>query len=41
MSTESGLRIVWLYPDLLSTYGDRGNLLILSRRARLQRPRPA
>jgi hypothetical protein len=24
---------VWLYPDLLSTYGDRGNLLILADRA--------
>ncbi len=33
MSTESRLRIVWLYPDLLSTYGDRGNLLILAHRA--------
>ncbi|HET8641688.1 MAG TPA: glutamine amidotransferase [Pseudonocardiaceae bacterium] len=35
MSTEypSALRIVWLYPDLLSTYGDRGNLLILAHRA--------
>ena len=33
MSTESALRIVWLYPDLLSTYGDRGNLLILASRA--------
>ncbi|GLY20607.1 glutamine amidotransferase [Micromonospora sp. NBRC 101691] len=32
MSTES-LRIVWVYPDLLSTYGDRGNVLILARRA--------
>lgn len=32
MSTES-LRIVWIYPDLLSTYGDRGNALILARRA--------
>jgi CobQ-like glutamine amidotransferase family enzyme len=32
-STEQ-LRLVWLYPDLLSTYGDRGNLLILARRAR-------
>jgi len=31
---ESALRIVWVYPDLLSTYGDRGNLLILVRRAR-------
>jgi len=32
VSTES-LHIVWIYPDLLSTYGDRGNLLILARRA--------
>ena len=31
--TESALRVVWLYPDLLSTYGDRGNMLILARRA--------
>ena len=30
------LRIVWLYPDLLSTYGDRGNMLILARRADLR-----
>ncbi|QSB03907.1 type 1 glutamine amidotransferase [Natronoglycomyces albus] len=33
MSTRF-LRIVWLYPDLLSTYGDRGNLLVLAHRAR-------
>ena len=32
----SSLRLVWVYPDLLSTYGDRGNLLILERRARLR-----
>jgi CobQ-like glutamine amidotransferase family enzyme len=31
---ESRIRIVWVYPDLLSTYGDRGNMLILARRAR-------
>ena len=36
MSTESALRLVWVYPDLLSTYGDRGNLLILARRADLR-----
>jgi lipid II isoglutaminyl synthase (glutamine-hydrolysing) len=30
------LRLVWVYPDLLSTYGDRGNLLMLERRARLR-----
>jgi CobQ-like glutamine amidotransferase family enzyme len=27
------LQIVWVYPDLLSTYGDRGNMLILEHRA--------
>lgn len=36
MSTDSHLRVVWVYPDLLSTYGDRGNLLILARRAGLR-----
>jgi CobQ-like glutamine amidotransferase family enzyme len=35
-STESALRLVWVYPDLLSTYGDRGNLLVLQRRAQLR-----
>ncbi|MBO0839149.1 MAG: glutamine amidotransferase [Actinobacteria bacterium] len=30
------LRLVWIYPDLLSTYGDRGNTLMLERRARLR-----
>ena len=32
----STLRLIWVYPDLLSTYGDRGNLLVLERRARLR-----
>jgi CobQ-like glutamine amidotransferase family enzyme len=32
----STLRLVWVYPDLLSTYGDRGNLLVLERRAGLR-----
>ena len=32
MST-SILRLAWIYPDLLSTYGDRGNLLVLAHRA--------
>jgi CobQ-like glutamine amidotransferase family enzyme len=37
VSTEqSCLRLVWVYPDLLSTYGDRGNLLMLARRATLR-----
>jgi CobQ-like glutamine amidotransferase family enzyme len=35
VSTEE-LGIVWVYPDLLSTYGDRGNMLILARRADLR-----
>src|SRR5271170_7489031 len=32
----SSVRLVWVYPDLLSTYGDRGNLLVLQRRAGLR-----
>jgi CobQ-like glutamine amidotransferase family enzyme len=32
----SRLRLIWVYPDLLSTYGDRGNLLVLQRRASLR-----
>src|SRR5438128_810089 len=28
------IRIVHLYPDLLSTYGDRGNVICLEQRAR-------
>src|ERR1700677_4181154 len=32
----SAIRLVWIYPDLLSTYGDRGNLLVLARRAQLR-----
>ena len=35
-ASASSLRLVWVYPDLLSTYGDRGNLLVLQRRARLR-----
>lgn len=34
--TGAALKLVWVYPDLLSTYGDRGNLLVLERRARLR-----
>jgi CobQ-like glutamine amidotransferase family enzyme len=30
------LRLIWIFPDLLSTYGDRGNALVLRRRARLR-----
>lgn len=32
--SDSSLRLVWVYPDLLSTYGDRGNALVVERRAR-------
>jgi CobQ-like glutamine amidotransferase family enzyme len=32
----SALRLIWIYPDLLSTYGDRGNLVMLTRRAALR-----
>ena len=35
-SGPSALRLVWIYPDLLSTYGDRGNLIMLARRASLR-----
>lgn len=31
------LRIAWIYPDLLSTYGDRGNMLVLAHRAEARR----
>jgi len=27
------LAIGWLYPDLMNTYGDRGNIIVLSKRA--------
>jgi len=29
---KNKLRIGWLYPDLMSTYGDRGNIITLKRR---------
>ncbi|KUO08343.1 glutamine amidotransferase [Streptomyces sp. SS7] len=32
--SDNQLRIVWVYPDLLSTYGDQGNVLVVERRAR-------
>ncbi|MCT2593943.1 glutamine amidotransferase [Streptomyces sp. N2-109] len=31
---DANLRVVWIYPDLLSTYGDQGNVLVVERRAR-------
>jgi lipid II isoglutaminyl synthase (glutamine-hydrolysing) len=33
VQSDNALRIVWIYPDLLSTYGDQGNVLILEQRA--------
>lgn len=35
--SDSSLRVVWVYPDLLSTYGDQGNVLVVERRARQRR----
>lgn len=33
LSTKSySLKIGWLYPDLMSTYGDRGNIIVLKKR---------
>lgn len=31
--TEMSITIGWLYPDLMSTYGDRGNIISLQKRA--------
>jgi len=31
-NTKYSLTIGWLYPELMSTYGDRGNILVLQRR---------
>jgi lipid II isoglutaminyl synthase (glutamine-hydrolysing) len=31
---QSEMTIVWIYPDLLSTYCDQGNVLVLEQRAR-------
>jgi len=34
------LNIGWLYPDLMNTYGDRGNIIALSRRLKLRKIKP-
>jgi CobQ-like glutamine amidotransferase family enzyme len=36
VTTHRPLKIVWIYPDLLSTYGDQGNTIVLERRAALR-----
>ena len=35
--SDNQLRVVWIYPDLLSTYGDQGNVLAVRRGARRRR----
>ena len=32
LATNHNLTIGWLYPDLMSTYGDRGNIIVLTKR---------
>jgi CobQ-like glutamine amidotransferase family enzyme len=32
MNSQFNLTIGWLYPDLMSTYGDRGNVLVLKKK---------
>lgn len=32
MKRKNKLKIAWLYPDLMSTYGDRGNVVVLKKR---------
>jgi CobQ-like glutamine amidotransferase family enzyme len=36
VDTSNELRLIWVYPDLLSTYGDQGNVIMLARRAQLR-----
>lgn len=33
MTKDYNLKIAWLYPDLMSTYGDRGNIIVLQKRS--------
>jgi lipid II isoglutaminyl synthase (glutamine-hydrolysing) len=33
-STHKKLTIGWLYPELMSTYGDRGNIIVLQKRCK-------
>ena len=30
-TTNYKLKIAWLYPELMSTYGDRGNIIVLKK----------
>lgn len=32
MKTKQSVQLLWMYPDLMSTYGDRGNVICLRRR---------
>jgi len=31
LTTNYKLKIAWLYPELMSTYGDRGNVIVLQK----------
>src|SRR3990167_10891965 len=33
INNKYSLTIGWLYPDLMNTYGDRGNIIVLQKRA--------
>lgn len=37
LNTRYTINIGWLYPDLMSTYGDRGNIIALTRRLEWRR----
>jgi len=37
MINNESLTIAWLYPDLMNTYGDRGNIVCLQRRCELRK----
>lgn len=36
-NTKYSLTIGWLYPELMSTYGDRGNIIVLQKRCQWRR----
>ena len=31
-SQKYSIKIAWLYPELMNTYGDRGNIIVLQKR---------
>lgn len=34
INSQSSITIGWLYPELMSTYGDRGNIIVLTKRCK-------